>query len=164
MTRSLHLVASAPWVEESARKRAKGGRTTNTRSSKLGCAPATGISDFDCGKMPSATAPPQLPVIDISPFLSPSADAPTRESTARAATAEAIHEACSRFGFFYVTGLDSVVSPDEMQEALAQARSFFARPEEEKALLKIRKGDGARGWQKLGQNVTQYKGESIGML
>lgn len=29
---------------------------------------------------------------------------------------------------------------------------------EEKEKLRIKKGDGARGWQKLGENVTQYKG------
>lgn len=99
---------------------------------------------------------PRLPVIDLSPFLISEAT-----SAARAATAESIHQACIKYGFFYITGLDSVISLEEMDDSLAQARAFFARPEADKALLKPRKGDRARGWQRMGQNITSNKGESI---
>lgn len=44
-----------------------------------------------------------------------------------------------------------------MSESLAVSKAFFDRPAEEKAKLAIREGDGARGYQVLGQNVTQYK-------
>ncbi|ORY87439.1 hypothetical protein BCR35DRAFT_289504 [Leucosporidium creatinivorum] len=109
--------------------------------------------------MPSAepnagSAPRQLPLIDLSSFLTPASSA-----SSRAAVAQEVHAACAKFGFLYITGLDSVVSRDEMNHALAEARSFFLdTPEREKELLKI-KGDGARGWQKLGENVTQYKAD-----
>ena len=46
-----------------------------------------------------------------------------------------------------------------MAHALAVGRDFFGRPQEEKARLKIRQPDGARGYQVLGENVTQYKCE-----
>jgi isopenicillin N synthase-like dioxygenase len=106
---------------------------------------------------PAPSAPLQLPLIDLSPFLTPSAS-----NSSRAAVAEAVHSACSKFGFLYINGLDSVVSSEEMHHALAEARSFFLdTPESEKEELRIMKGDGARGWQKLGQNVTQYQGQSL---
>lgn len=108
--------------------------------------------------MPSAIETSSLPVIDISPFLSQSSDASSL-AAARAQVGKQVHEACLRFGFFYINGLESVVSKQDMDDILATARAFFALPEEKKAQLAIQPGDGARGWQKLGLNVTQYKGE-----
>ena len=100
--------------------------------------------------MPTAET---LPVISIAPFLTSS---PTSE---RAEVAARIHDACRTKGFFYITGFESVVGAEELETSLATAREFFGRPEAEKRQLKIRKGDGARGWQQLGSNVTQYRGE-----
>ncbi|GAA5826276.1 hypothetical protein JCM3770_001668 [Rhodotorula araucariae] len=97
-------------------------------------------------------APLTLPVVDLSPFLSETSD-----PRARGETAASLHAACLDYGFFYCTGFTSVVSDDERREALDVARQFFARPEDEKAALRIRPGDGARGWQRIGENVTQDK-------
>lgn len=85
-------------------------------------------------------APLSLPLIDLSPFLSTRPD-----PQARREVANQLHKACVEFGFFYCTGVGSVVSRDEMREALAVARDFFNRPDEEKAKLRIKSGDGARG-------------------
>lgn len=112
--------------------------------------------------MPSADHSSRtLPVIDLSSYLdaSPNNDA---LPAAQARTAAAIHEACLHYGFFYITGLDSVVSADEMDQVLAEARAFFQRPEEEKERIRIKKGDGARGWQRLRENTTQNAGALIG--
>ncbi|GAA5967201.1 hypothetical protein JCM11641_000476 [Rhodosporidiobolus odoratus] len=98
------------------------------------------------------SAPLTLPLIDISPFLAKKPD-----SFARRSTADALRQACLRFGFFYLRGFESVVSAADMEEALAVARAFFNRPQAEKDELKIRKGDGARGYQKLGENKTQNR-------
>lgn len=111
------------------------------------------------------STPPSLPIIDLSPFLLPSSSSSSQSTpTSRHQIARAIHDACLSFGFFYITGLDSVVSAEEMDGSLVAARDFFSRPEEEKRALRIREGDGARGWQKLGSNVTQYKGEALSVM
>ncbi|GAA6037914.1 hypothetical protein JCM8097_009488 [Rhodosporidiobolus ruineniae] len=91
-----------------------------------------------------------LPIIDLSPFL-----LPTSSPNSRLATAQAVHDACTRFGFFYITGFNTVVSPAELDQSLQLARLFFQRPQEEKDSLKIRPGDGARGYQRLGENKTR---------
>ncbi|BGO90317.1 hypothetical protein NBRC10512_005560 [Rhodotorula toruloides] len=103
--------------------------------------------------MPTALT---LPNIDISPFLG---ERTPSSLLARQATAAQVHDACTRYGFFYLSGIESVVSQEEMDEGLSVAREFFGRPEEEKAKLRIKKGDGARGWQMIGENVTQYKAD-----
>ncbi|GAA6003119.1 uncharacterized protein JCM10292_002877 [Rhodotorula paludigena] len=102
--------------------------------------------------------PLSLPVIDISPFLGPLSSSPD-SLQARKDTAARLHDACANTGFFFITGFESIVSADEMRESLDVARQFFGRPDDEKDKLRIKKGDGARGWQKIGQNVTQYKAD-----
>lgn len=121
-------------------------------SSHLPLARGTPLS-LDYSMTPSSTYPPSsaaLPIIDLSPFLLPSSSS---SSSARASTASAIHSACTQFGFFYLTGIDSVISSKDFTTSLATARAFFGQPEEEKERIAIK---GARGWQRLGQNVTQY--------
>lgn len=100
-----------------------------------------------------ATAAPSLPIIDISPFLST-----TSSETAQNKTAQALYAACHDVGFFYLTGHGI---PEKTQQAvLDAAREFFLNASEEEKAMITRKevfegGDGARGWQKLGENVTQ---------
>ncbi|KAM0789353.1 hypothetical protein ACM66B_000184 [Microbotryomycetes sp. NB124-2] len=101
---------------------------------------------------------PALPVIDVSYFLddpkhaSLSSDELQRQQEQ---VAQQVHQACMNQGFFYIRGFQSVASEQEMQDMLAVTRDFFAQPDEVKKQVAIRPGDGARGWQQLGKNVTQ---------
>jgi len=99
---------------------------------------------------------PSLPLIDISPFLTPSPDpAALKECTF------ALSDACLNHGFFYLThhGI-----PTELTDTvLSLARAFFTEcTDAEKQSLKRKDagkgfGDGARGYQVIGDNVTQGK-------
>ncbi|BGP14565.1 hypothetical protein JCM10213v2_002514 [Rhodosporidiobolus nylandii] len=83
-------------------------------------------------------APLHLPILDISPFLSPPS---ASNAAARQESARALHDALVRFGFFYLSlkGLEEIVSPEELEESLAVAREFF------------------RSYQRLGENKTQNR-------
>lgn len=88
-----------------------------------------------------------LPVVDIAPFVNGALADDQRRS------AEALHAACSEVGFFYVTGHGV---PDELLTGIrAAAAAFFALPEAEKERIAIARHNLGRGWQRLGQNVTQ---------
>ncbi|CAO2656006.1 Nn.00g048090.m01.CDS01 [Neocucurbitaria sp. VM-36] len=94
-----------------------------------------------------------LPIIDISAFLDPSSSQESRQTTAKA-----INAACINYGFFYLTGHGIPVS--KLDEIISLARDFFSLPLEEKNKIKRfdagspEGGDGARGYQGLGENVT----------
>jgi isopenicillin N synthase-like dioxygenase len=94
-----------------------------------------------------------LPIIDISPFLDPSS-APE----ARHQTATAINSACQEFGFFYLTGHG--IPTSTLDHIISLARQFFALPLSTKNKIKRYNaggpegGDGARGYQGIGENVT----------
>lgn len=72
-----------------------------------------------------------LPIINISPFL-----LPTSTPIERQTVAESVHKACTEFGFFYLTGLDSVVNANDLARVIDVGREFFetASTEEKKAL------------------------------
>jgi isopenicillin N synthase-like dioxygenase len=102
---------------------------------------------------PSAQPPTTLPIIDISPFISPDSTPQSRKDTAKA-----LNSACLDYGFFYLAGHGI---PDSMlDKVLSLARDFFSLPQEQKK--KIQRydaggpegGDGARGYQGMGENVT----------
>jgi isopenicillin N synthase-like dioxygenase len=96
-----------------------------------------------------------LPVVDISPFLSTSST--TLEQ--RNECAKSISTACRDSGFFYLT--NHGIPPERTNEILHLARTFFLEASEEEKMSIARKnpgvenGDGARGWQRVGENVTQ---------
>lgn len=79
-----------------------------------------------------------LPIIDITPFLTPG------NRSKRMSTAAALHAACLEFGFFYLD-LSNYLDPKEPEELTRLAREFFALPEEEKNRIALRNEDGARG-------------------
>jgi isopenicillin N synthase-like dioxygenase len=96
-----------------------------------------------------------LPIIDISPFLDPEAS-----SSARLETARALDNACRTVGFFYLSNHN--IPPTGLHQILSLAHSFFDLPSETKQCIKllpagIADGDGARGYQTIGENVTQGK-------
>lgn len=62
---------------------------------------------------------PTLPLIDISPFLSPHPD-----PAQKALTAKAVDEACSSVGFFYLVGHG--LSEEQVGRLHQLAREFFA--------------------------------------
>lgn len=84
-------------------------------------------SDFDnrnLSRNPERIALSKLPVIDISPFLRESA----RDDRIQAA--RQLRSACIDIGFFYLTGHGFTAS--ELDCVLAQGRSFFGLPLDEK--------------------------------
>ncbi|KAH4307910.1 hypothetical protein HBH64_034600 [Parastagonospora nodorum] len=103
---------------------------------------------------PIATAQSEgLPIIDLSAFLDSNSSQEARQTTAKA-----INAACINYGFFYLTGHGIPLS--KLDEVIALGRDFFALPLEEKNKVKRfdaggpEGGDGARGYQGLGENIT----------
>ncbi|KAJ3323842.1 hypothetical protein HDV06_001212 [Boothiomyces sp. JEL0866] len=89
-----------------------------------------------------------LPIVDISAFLNESSLQEKQK------TAKSLHDACVQFGFLYLKGHGLTV--EEMAEIRTLSKEFFDLPEEEKQEISITKNDLARGYQKLGQNITLY--------
>lgn len=132
---------------KAARRRVPGA---DVSESTLNPTPETG-SRYE---KPIATAQEEgLPIIDISAFLDPSSSQEARQTTAKA-----INAACINYGFFYLTGHG--IATSKLDEVVSLARDFFALPFEEKNKIKRfdagspEGGDGARGYQGLGENVT----------
>ncbi|KAI6122501.1 hypothetical protein EDD16DRAFT_1691831 [Pisolithus croceorrhizus] len=85
--------------------------------------------------MPSVVVgrhPFQLPIIDIAPYLDPVRS----NSPERAAVSKALHEACVRYGFFYLD-ISKYVNAGEPEELTRLAREFFFLPQEEKDKISI---------------------------
>ncbi|CAG8491956.1 15707_t:CDS:2 [Funneliformis caledonium] len=91
-----------------------------------------------------------LPVIDISSFTTN-----LNSLAAKRETAKQIHEACRDVGFFYLTGHN--VPQEIIDKVLKLGYEFFHLPEEEKIKYSIANEDYARGYQRLGENVTRYQ-------
>ncbi|GJJ15759.1 hypothetical protein Clacol_010037 [Clathrus columnatus] len=96
-------------------------------------------------------------LICLSPWLPNSTDFVNEK--ARKETAQAIHEACVNYGFFYLD-ISSYVNITETDELVRLAREFFALPQEEKDLLSLRNEDHARGYARLNENVTAGKADN----
>jgi isopenicillin N synthase-like dioxygenase len=94
-----------------------------------------------------------LPVIDISPFIGANV---SQERRTQCATQ--LFQACRDTGFFYLTGHG--IPESTTQNVLQLARQFFLESSDsEKALIRRQNpghgdGDGARGYQQIGENVT----------
>ncbi|KAH7018710.1 hypothetical protein B0J12DRAFT_775369, partial [Macrophomina phaseolina] len=106
----------------------------------------------------STSAAPTLPIIDISPFLA-TPNGPSAAS-ARASTAAALSHACRTTGFFYLT--NHGIPASTLARILDLARRFFREASDsDKAAIARRDagvvggGDGARGYQRIGENVTK---------
>ncbi|KAL4081059.1 hypothetical protein J3A83DRAFT_4204408 [Scleroderma citrinum] len=97
----------------------------------------------------------QLPTIDIGPYLDPTQSS----SLERAAVSKALHDACVKYGFFYLN-ISKYVDPSEPEELTRLAREFFFLPHEEKDKISIRNQDHARGYQRLQENVTNGKADN----
>jgi len=96
-----------------------------------------------------------LPIIDISPYLSETPE----QLAKRPAVSAALHKACVEYGFFYLD-ISSYMDPREPEELTALAKSFFLLPEDEKDKINLRRGDNARGYARLRENVTNGKADN----
>ncbi|KAI0372124.1 Clavaminate synthase-like protein [Pilatotrama ljubarskyi] len=110
------------------------------------------MGDIDSPSTLNAPKLAALPIIDVEPFLHPQAHG-------RLSAAAALHAACSEYGFFYLD-ISSYVDPSELEELTRLAREFFAQPQEEKDEISMTKEDGARGYQRLKENVTNGKADN----
>lgn len=96
-----------------------------------------------------------LPVIDISPFLHNSIE----NEGLRQETAKAIHSACRDYGFFYLN-ISSYVDPAEPEYLMDLGHRFFALPQAEKDKYHLYNEDGARGYARLKENITNGKADN----
>lgn len=87
----------------------------------------------------------QIPIIDFSPFLSP-----TSSDEEKLATARQLDDACRKVGFFYLS--DHGIPSSTLDSMLSNAKQFFdnATKDEKEGLLVKKAGDGdgddTRGW------------------
>lgn len=81
-----------------------------------------------------------LPIIDITPWTCTT----TRGTAAQKLTSEALHNACLKYGFFYLK-LDGWLDPAQPDELLALGRTFFHQDQSEKDRIGLKNQDGARG-------------------
>jgi isopenicillin N synthase-like dioxygenase len=95
-----------------------------------------------------------LPIIDIGPYLTKDAD-----PAARAQVSKQLHEACVKYGFFYLD-LSKFVDPSTPEELVNLGRQFFSLPQDEKNKIGLIHQDGARGYQRLKENVTNGKADN----
>jgi isopenicillin N synthase-like dioxygenase len=93
---------------------------------------------------------PSVPVIDLTPWFVPAG--PDRDEAARAAVAAEVDAALRSVGFFLITGHGV---PDELRARVrAQARTFFALPDEVKRRYAVTVG--GRGWLPPGVEANGY--------
>lgn len=93
----------------------------------------------------------QLPIIDVGPLVAGLGS--DRVDHAQAEAAAAIDAACRELGFFLIAGHGT--DPALQARLDASARSFFARPEAEKAAIAMEHGGRAwRGWFPEGGELT----------
>ncbi|CAG8696592.1 9356_t:CDS:10 [Acaulospora morrowiae] len=102
--------------------------------------------------MPSSLT---LPIIDISAFTTSPKNNDKIRRELKIKTAQKIHEACRDVGFFYLTGHN--VPQEICEQVLKLANEFFHLEDAEKMKLSILNEDMARGYQRLGENVTKYQ-------
>jgi isopenicillin N synthase-like dioxygenase len=96
----------------------------------------------------TTTKTPQLPILSLSSLTANTPSALT-----------ALNDACSKIGFFYLR--DHGIPLSTLNHILDLSRSFFlAASPAEKAALGRRAPDNARGYQQLGENVTQGRPDS----
>lgn len=85
--------------------------------------------------------PSSLPIIDVAPFL----DNAPENAERRVRESAALHDACAKFGFFYLN-ISAYVDSSEPKLLTDLGRQFFDLPQHEKDKLSLRNEDGARGW------------------
>lgn len=105
--------------------------------------------------MSSSSPPLPLPIIDIAPWLPKS----TSTNAEKQAVADALHAACRDFGFFYLN-LAGFATEPEMAHLTDLGSKFFHLPQHCKDAIGLAHSDGARGYQRLKENVTMGKADN----
>jgi hypothetical protein len=95
-----------------------------------------------------------LPIIDLSSYFEPSKSS----DGDREAASKSLHDACRFFGFFYLK-LKGFAIEEEMAELTDLGREFFHLEQEKKDEIRLANEDGARGYQRLRENVTMGKAD-----
>lgn len=96
-----------------------------------------------------------LPVIDLISWI----DRSNHTEEERTQASKGLHEACLRYGFFYLR-LDGFATDSEMQELADLGRTFFHLEQSKKDEIRLANEDGARGYQRLKENVTMGKADN----
>eukprot|EP01098_Paradermamoeba_levis_P004297 TRINITY_DN1848_c0_g1_i2.p1 TRINITY_DN1848_c0_g1~~TRINITY_DN1848_c0_g1_i2.p1 ORF type:complete len:351 (-),score=115.65 TRINITY_DN1848_c0_g1_i2:108-1088(-) len=91
-----------------------------------------------------------LPIIDISALVKDGATAEEKKKVG-----DELTRACREVGFFYVKGHG--VSQEFIDGVFKIVKEFFDKPAEEKKKIKMNAKSFPRGYQALGENVTQYQ-------
>ncbi|KAL2333508.1 hypothetical protein Fmac_014721 [Flemingia macrophylla] len=94
-----------------------------------------------------------IPLIDISSLVSKADDPKMAEDPGVLEVVRQLDKACTEAGFFYVTGHG--VPDTLLKEVRDVSRRFFALPYEEKAKIKMSPAAGFRGYERIGENITQ---------
>ncbi|CAG8607151.1 1822_t:CDS:10 [Paraglomus occultum] len=93
----------------------------------------------------------KLPIISLSPLTSPNSSS----RASRQSVAKEIDHACRSMGFFYI--VDHGI-PEELCEKVRRlGHEFFSLSDKTKNKYGIANQDYARGYQRLGENVTRYQ-------
>ncbi|CAK8562448.1 unnamed protein product [Lathyrus sativus] len=94
-----------------------------------------------------------IPIIDISPLLAKSDDPKMGQDPGVLDVVAQLDKACTQAGFFYVKGHGI---PDTLLKGVRDiTHTFFQLPDEEKAKIKMTPSNGFRGYQKIGENITE---------
>ncbi|KAI3893745.1 hypothetical protein MKW92_026960 [Papaver armeniacum] len=96
-----------------------------------------------------------IPVIDVSPLLCNKWDDVENEGVSE--VIKQLDQACKEAGFFYVKGHG--ISDSLIKEVRDMTRKFFDLPYDEKVKIKMSSETGFRGYQRIGENVTQGKAD-----
>ena len=91
-----------------------------------------------------------IPTVDISAFVDPNASPEAQQQVV-----DAVQDACTTYGFFYLVGHG--VSPEDQKQALDCAKLFFTLSMEEKMEVWIGKclGKSHRGYEPPGIQIHQ---------
>ncbi|XP_006855229.2 probable 2-oxoglutarate-dependent dioxygenase At3g49630 isoform X2 [Amborella trichopoda] len=96
-----------------------------------------------------------FPVIDVRPLSRKCNDPKMAEDSGVFEVVNLLDQACKESGFFYVKGHGV---PDHIVQGVRDlSHEFFGLPYEEKLKIKMSASSGYRGYQVMGENITQGK-------
>ncbi|EEF29126.1 probable 2-oxoglutarate-dependent dioxygenase At3g50210 isoform X2 [Ricinus communis] len=94
-----------------------------------------------------------IPIIDVSPLVAKCDDPNVAQEPAVCEVVKQLDQACREAGFFYVKGHGI---PDSLIEEVKKvSHKFFDLPYKEKLKIKMTPASGYRGYQRIGENITE---------